>query len=100
MIKKITFWFLICLSIFGLTSCNSCTMMAKNWESNNSFLLRNVKVHDSKTGEVFLNGEYEVYASTSDSKTGDFSLIINDNGRKVKYDFYGENLSLVMMEVR
>lgn len=98
-IKKITICALFSLAIFGLTSCNSCTMMAKNWESNNSFLKRRVFIYDSVSGKIFMDRICECYASTSDSKTGDFSLIIlEEDGSKKKYDYYGRNLQLVMEE--
>lgn len=73
-------------------------MMSKNWESNTSFLKRRVYIYDSITGEVLVDRVCRCYAQTAENMTGDFSLIINENGEPKKYDFYGRNLQLVMGE--
>lgn len=89
-----------CLFGIGIifSGCSSWEMTTKNWKTESTPMLRYVKVYDSMNKEVILEGDYFVYAKTSEGKTGDFSLLIRNEKEYKKLDFYGRNITLVMIE--
>ncbi len=97
--KKIMFLFLI-MVLFGCTAANKL-QWDKNWQSENEGLTRKITVYSSFTGQILLERVIEnSYFTTNNNSTDTIDIDILDLKTKKKTTIIGNNVILVIDEIK